>query len=85
MGAARRRQDDPRISIGSGTKLAMEDAIALADAMALGANRRGGLQLYETGGARSRESPARRRRCRWSGSSMSTVLEFDPYSSHSAS
>src|SRR5260370_9959209 len=36
-------------SIGSGTKLAMEDAIALADAMHAAPTTEAALQLYETG------------------------------------
>src|SRR5947199_9693387 len=36
-------------SIGSGTKLAMEDAIALADAMQAAPTVEAGLELYETG------------------------------------
>ena len=50
-------------SIGSGTKLAMEDAIALADAMHRAPTVDAALQQYEAGPPRGgREDPARRRR-----------------------
>ena len=46
-------------SIGSGTKLAMEDAIALAEAMERAPTVGAALAQYEQGGARRSKRPAR--------------------------
>ena len=74
-------------SIGSGTKLAMEDAIALADAMALAPTRRGrACRPTSTAGARRSRRSSTPPTCRWSGSSMSTASGISiPCSSRSAS
>ena len=62
-------------SIGSGTKLAMEDAIALYDAFrATGGSDVGtALAQFERSGATRWRRPSTRPTSRWCGSSMSTV------------
>ena len=74
-------------SIGSGTKLAMEDAIALADAMQRAPTVEAALQqLRNTAAARRSRRPSTPPTCRWSGSSMSTASGISiPCSSPSAS
>ena len=61
-------------SIGSGTKLAMEDAIALADAMQRAPTVEAALAaVRSTAAARRSRRPSTPPTCRWSGSSMSTA------------
>ena len=73
-------------SIGSGTKLAMEDAIALADAMAQSPTVDAALQLMSRAGARKSRKPSTPPTCRWCGSSMSTASGISiPSSSRSGS
>ena len=73
-------------SIGSGTKLAMEDAIALSEAMKRAPMSRRRLQPTSTAGARRSKRPSTPPTCRWSGSSMSTASGSSiPCSSPSAS
>ena len=73
-------------SIGSGTKLAMEDAIALSDAMLRAPTVEAALKQYEEGRREEVEKPSTPPTCRWSGSSMSTASGISiPCSSHSAS
>ena len=73
-------------SIGSGTKLAMEDAIALADAMQRAPTVDAALQPTSRAAARRSRRPSTPPMCRWSGSSMSTGSGISiPCSSPSAS
>ena len=74
-------------SIGSGTKLAMEDAIALADAMHARADGRGrACSNTRRAAARKSRRPSTPPTCRWSGSSMSIASGISiPCSSRSAS
>ncbi len=73
-------------SIGSGTKLAMEDAIALADAMQTRADHRGRARAsMSTAAARRSRRPSTPPTSRWSGSSTSTASGISiPCSSPSA-
>jgi 2-polyprenyl-6-methoxyphenol hydroxylase-like FAD-dependent oxidoreductase len=73
-------------SIGSGTKLAMEDAIALADAMQRAPTVEAALRNTSRAAARRSRRPSTPPTCRWSGSSMSTGSGISiPCSSRSAS
>ena len=74
-------------SIGSGTKLAMEDAIALGGRHAARADGRGrACSNTSRAAARKSRRPSTPPTCRWSGSSMSTASGISiPCSSPSAS
>ena len=73
-------------SIGSGTKLAMEDAIALAEAMERAPTIEAGARsCTSTAAARRSRRPSTPPTSRWSGSSMSTASGISiPCSSPSA-